>query len=51
MKNWKLVGLVTTVVGAVVSVISSLAESKRQDETIARKVSEAVAKLTDKTEG
>jgi hypothetical protein len=41
--NWKLVGTITTVAGAVLSLVSSIAEGKKTELTIKEEVAEAVA--------
>ena len=41
--NWKLVGTLTTVAGAVLSLVSSVAEGKKTELTIKEEVAEAVA--------
>lgn len=41
--NWKVIGMLTTVVGAGLSLVTNLVEDKKMDETIDRKVREALA--------
>ena len=45
--NFKLLGTVVTIAGAALSVASNVLDKKNQDETIAEKVAEAVAKAMD----
>lgn len=42
--NWKLVGTITTVAGAALSLLSSIAEGKKTELTIKEEVAEAVTK-------
>lgn len=41
--NWKFIGVLTTIAGAGLSLVSSLVEDKKMDETIELKVKEALA--------
>ena len=42
--NWKLVGTITTVAGAALSLISSIADGKKTELAIKEEVAEAVTK-------
>lgn len=44
--NWKTVGTITTIAGAILSVIGSIAGEKNTEATITEKVNEAVKNLT-----
>lgn len=42
--NWKLVGILTTIAGAGLSLVSGMAEDKKMEATIEDKVEEALAR-------
>lgn len=50
MLNWKLIGTIATIVGAGVSLISSIADDKKMEETVDRKLNEALAKKEEESE-
>lgn len=46
--NWKLIGILATVAGAGLSLITSIAEDKKMERTVEEKVDEALSKRKDK---
>lgn len=50
MSKWKILGVVTTIIGAVVSVASDIIGEKTTEETIEAKVNEALAKRESEEE-
>lgn len=49
MNKLKVLGIVTTILGAGVSLVSDYVNKKELDETVTKKVAEAVAKAAEKT--
>lgn len=50
LKNWKLIGMLVTVLGAGLSVASGIIEDKKMEETIEEKVDEALARRSEEEE-
>lgn len=44
MVNWKIIGIITTVAGAGLSMLSSVVEDKKMEKTIEDKVREALSR-------
>lgn len=49
--NWKTIGVIATIAGAGLSLISNIVDDKKMEETIEEKVNEALAKKEEKEEG
>lgn len=43
--NWKALGVITTLAGGALTLLSNIIEDKKMEEVIAEKVAEAVAKI------
>lgn len=41
--NWKAIGMITTVIGAGLSLVTNLVEDRKMEDTIEQKVKEALA--------
>lgn len=41
--NWKVIGMITTAIGAGLSIVTNVVEDKKMDRTIEEKVKEALA--------
>lgn len=48
--NWKAIGVIATIAGAGLSLISNIVDDKKMEETIEEKVNEALAKRENKEE-
>lgn len=48
--NWKTIGLVTTIVGGAVSVVSNIVEDRKMEALVQEKVDEAIAEKLNTNE-